>query len=85
MFKKDQLGVFDWIGYYILMAIPLVNIIVFFVILFGDSNPTLKHMLVAQIVMVIISVILFLTVFNGFLQMFEDFISTYTTAILFIH
>lgn len=67
------------------MAIPLVNIIVFLVVLFGDSNPTLKHMLVAEIFMVIIGVVLILTVFSGFLTMLEDFISTYTTAILLLH
>ncbi len=59
MFKKDQLSVFDWIGYYLLMAIPLVNIIVLILIMFGsESNPTLKSMLWSQVLMSVL-VILF--------------------------
>ncbi|MBN2539908.1 MAG: hypothetical protein JXB08_00125 [Bacilli bacterium] len=55
MFQKDQLSVFDWIGYYILMAIPLVNIIVLLVIMFSsNSNETLRNMLWSQVLLVVL-------------------------------
>ncbi len=64
MFEKDQLGVGDWIVYYLLMAIPFVNIILFFVIL-GNSNAnqTLKSYMLSGLVMAAVVVILYVTVF----------------------
>ena len=64
MFEKDQLGVGDWIVYYLLMAIPFVNIILFFVILVNsNANQTLKSFMLAGLVMAAVVVILYVTVF----------------------
>lgn len=57
MFSRNEVSVFGWIMFYIMMAIPLVNIIFWIVLLFGSStNKTLKNLLVAQIVAVIVVV-----------------------------
>lgn len=62
MFQKEQLSVVDWWIFYILMIIPLINIIFFFVILLsGNTNKTLKNYLLAGIIpiVLIIGLILF--------------------------
>jgi hypothetical protein len=68
MFEKDQLSVGDWIVYYLIMAIPLVNLIMFFVIL-GNSNAnkTLKSFMLAGLVLGSVVVILYFTIFASIL------------------
>ena len=52
MFKNKDMSVFDWLIYYVLMAIPLINIIVFLVILFSNnSTPSLRNFLLFQLLM----------------------------------
>lgn len=64
MFQKEQLTVLDWWIYFILMVIPLVNIIVFFVVLFNsNTNKTLKNYLLAGIIPVLL--IIGLVIFTG--------------------
>lgn len=63
MFEKDQLGVFDWILFFVLMSIPVVNIIFFIVLLAGgNTNQTLKNYLWAGIVMAVFAIFMVLTV-----------------------
>lgn len=73
MFNKQDLSVGAWIVFWILMAIPLVNIIMFLIILFSsDKNPTLRNMLWAQVVLVVIVIVLFLTILSSFTPMIRD-------------
>ena len=66
IFNNQELSVGAWLVFWILMAIPLVNVIMFLIILFSkDSNKTLKNMLVAMIVNVVIWVLLFWTVLSS--------------------
>lgn len=66
MFQKDQLSVFDWIGYYILMAIPLVNIIVLLIIMFSsNSNDTLRNMLWSQVLLALLVFAAFFFLLGG--------------------
>ncbi len=73
MFNKQDLSVGAWIVFWILMAIPLVNIIMYLIILFSsDKNPTLRNMLWAQIVLVVIGIVLLLTVLSSFTPVIRD-------------
>jgi hypothetical protein len=71
MFEKAQLSVGDWLLFYLIMAVPVVNIIMFFVIIAGtNTNPTLKSYLISGLVLGAISVVLFFTIFASFLSEF---------------
>ena len=59
MFSKKDLSILDWWLFYIIMIIPLVNILVVLVLLFQkDTNKTLKNYLLASILPVVIMIIL---------------------------
>ncbi len=84
MFRQDDMRVFDWIAYWIVMAIPLVNIIVLLYLMFSQgANPSLKSMLWANVVIILLCVGLILGLayftFGGFddlLNSFGDLIDT---------
>jgi len=62
MFSKQHMTVFDWWVYYVLMVIPVVNIIVFIMILLSDkTNKSLKSFVWASILPLIIVVVLLLS------------------------
>jgi len=55
MFTKTDMSIGDWFLYYILQFIPVVNIIVFLVVLFSsNSNKSLKNLLILQIILFIV-------------------------------
>ena len=61
MFHKDELKVMDWVIFWIVMAIPVVNFIVFLILLFSsDTNQTLRNMLKAQILLVLLAIGIFI-------------------------
>lgn len=64
---ERPISVMGWIGYLILFSIPLVNIITWIVVLCASQNKTLKHFIVAQIVMFVIAIIicLFISILGG--------------------
>jgi hypothetical protein len=69
MFEKDQLGVGDWILYYFLMAIPVVNFILFFVILSNANvNQTLKSFMLSGLVISAVVIILYFTIGASYLS-----------------
>jgi hypothetical protein len=69
MFEKDQLSVGDWILYYFLMAIPVVNFILFFVILSNaNANQTLKSFMLSGLVISAVVIILYFTIGASYLS-----------------
>ncbi len=69
MFSKTELTIFDWYIFWMLMAIPVVNIIILLMILFSsETNPTLQSMIWAQVVLAILITILFMTVFQPYVS-----------------
>ncbi|MGD9910607.1 MAG: hypothetical protein AB7U79_08425 [Candidatus Izemoplasmatales bacterium] len=76
MFQKEYMGVFDWFAFWILMLIPVVNIVVILMILFSsNSNDTLRNMLFAEITLAILVVILFSTSLQPYLREVWGFVS----------
>lgn len=62
MFSKRELRVVDWWIFWLLMAIPIVNIVMFFVLLLsGSTNKSLKNYLLALILPVILMIILLIS------------------------
>ncbi|MDP3131190.1 MAG: hypothetical protein Q8N15_07660 [Bacillota bacterium] len=50
------------------MSIPIVNIVIFFVILFNrDTNLTLRNMLITSLIMMAVSFLLMITLFMPFI------------------
>ena len=61
MFDKKHMTVGSWWLYYILMLIPIVNIIVYIMLLLSPkANPSLKSFLWASLIPIIVFGILFL-------------------------
>lgn len=82
MFQNDDMSVFDWWLYWILMAIPIINVIVWLIILFSSStNRSLKHMLWANVLIVIIVIALFATILAPYWQLILPQIQEYINMI----
>ncbi len=78
MFKKQDLNVGDWIVFWILMVIPVVNVIIFIITLFSaDTNRTLKNMLWGEVILFAVSITLFLTVLAPFIMALWEEIQGY--------
>ena len=55
MFSRNQVSVGGWIMFFIIMGIPVVNLIFWLVLLVSSgTNRTLKNLLIAQILVVIV-------------------------------
>ncbi len=72
-----DVSVLGWIGYLILFAIPVVNIIAMIVVLCSSQNKTLKHFVVAEIVLVVIGIVLWVVLFAALGISLSDFGSNY--------
>jgi len=69
MFQKSDLNVFDWWLFWILMMIPIIDIIVLLIIMFSsDTNPTLRSMIWAHVLLILIVIGLFITILNPYLD-----------------
>jgi len=76
MFSKAELSVLDWYLFWIIMAIPIVNIIVLIIIMLSSqTNETLRSMLWAQAIVAILVTLLFMTVLQPYMRNIWDFIS----------
>ena len=60
MDENQEISMWHWVGYLLLMCIPCVNIILLFVFAFGNTNPNLKNWARAQLIMVAILIVLYL-------------------------
>lgn len=70
MFNREQpMGVMSWLGFHLLMAIPIVNIVLLIVLLFHpDTNHSLKNYLLSFIVLLaIVGIIVLIILIIGFL------------------
>jgi len=64
MFSKNHMTIGSWWVFFIVMAIPLVNVVMFFVLLLsGDTNRSLKNYLLA-IVLPVFLIFIFVFVFG---------------------
>lgn len=55
MFTNKDMSVADWFLYYVLQFIPVVNIIIFLMVLFSsNSNKSLKNLLILQVILFIV-------------------------------
>ncbi|MFP4286851.1 MAG: hypothetical protein ACLFRI_04055 [Candidatus Izemoplasmataceae bacterium] len=58
MFQKAQLSVLDWLLFWVIAAIPVVNVIVIILLLLNPrTNTTFKNYLLSFIVIVIILIV----------------------------
>lgn len=65
MFSKNHMTIGSWWLFFLLMALPLVNVVMFFVLLLsGDTNRSLKNYLLAIVLPFFI--LFFLMIFFGF-------------------
>ncbi|MEC9485710.1 MAG: hypothetical protein UMR38_07525 [Candidatus Izemoplasma sp.] len=66
MFSKRHMTVVDWWIFFLFMAIPLVNIVVFILLLLSSgTNKSLKNYLLALILPILIVIALFATGIMG--------------------
>jgi len=64
MFSKSHMTIGSWWVFFLVMAIPLVNVVMFFVLLLsGDTNRSLKNYLLA-IVLPFFLIFVFVFVFG---------------------
>ncbi len=57
MFEQRPMRVGDWFLYHLLMVIPLVNIIMYFVLLLStQTNRSLKSLMIFQLIIILIFV-----------------------------
>jgi len=76
MFSRSDMTVMDWYLFWILMAIPFVNIIVLILIMLSPgTNGTLRSMLWAQAILAILVTILFMTVLQPYMRNIWDFLT----------
>lgn len=79
MFISKELTVSDWFLYHILMLMPGVNVIVFFIALLSSStNKTLRNMLIVELVfnLIIVTLVYFLFL-DEFLIIIDTVINLY--------
>ena len=59
MFNKDQVSVVEWITLFILLAIPIVNVLFIFYILFNKRvSKTITNLLYALLIVLLVFVLL---------------------------
>lgn len=62
--RKDEVTIFDWLIVFIILTIPLVNLIVIIILALGNFNQSLKNFAKALIFFLIFGLLL-LTYFYG--------------------
>ena len=78
MFKKDPLSMGDWFLYYLLMAVPIVNIIIWIMVLADrENNETLRNMEKLSLVMGLIVVVVFILALGSILPIIEQYMGSF--------
>lgn len=58
MFQQEDVSVGAWFVFSLLSAIPIVNVVMWLVLLLGaDTNKSLKNLLVYQLIMVVVAIV----------------------------
>lgn len=58
----DEISIGTWIGIFLVLAIPLVNIIALFFFAYGNNSETLKNFAKAQLILVGIGLVLLILI-----------------------
>ena len=78
MFKKDQLSMGDWFLYYLLMAVPIVDIIIWIMVLVDkDNNETLRNMEKLSLVMGLIVMVIFFLAWGSILPIIQQYLGSF--------
>lgn len=72
MFSKKDVGIGDWLVFWFLMAIPFVNVLVWLVLLLSSgTNKSIKNLLFAQVVVVILAIGIFMVFGAAIMSMID--------------
>lgn len=78
MFKKDQLSMGDWFLYNLLMAIPIVNIIIWIMVLVDrDNNETLRNLEKLGLLFGIIGVVIVVLAWGSILPIIQQYMGSF--------
>lgn len=59
MFSRQDMGIFAWYMFFIISAVPVVNLLFWLILLFSrDTNRSLKNLLLGQLILGIVVVVL---------------------------
>ena len=78
MYQREHMTIGDWIGYFIFMLMPGVNIIVWIMLMRSkDTNKSLKSFMIAQFVILIMLAIAAFVFGTGLMASSDLFPETY--------
>lgn len=78
MYQRKDLTIGDWIGYHIFMLMPVINVIVWVMLIRNkDTNKTLKSFMVAQFIILLIFVIAAFVFGSAIMALSEELPTTY--------
>ena len=78
--KKSTVSVMSWIGTILLSAIPLVNLIMWFVWAFTSRTRSRKNYAIASLILVLVSIILAVVLAIFFGQVISQWALTYFSS-----
>lgn len=74
MFTNKDMSVLDWLLFYLLSAIPFVNLGMFLIVLFSSGvNKSLKNLLILQVMIVLMAIAVIYLLFPELLLWIELF------------
>ena len=69
MFQSNQMSIGDWFIYHILLVIPIVNIIVFIMLITNPkTNPSLRNLMLMQLIIFVIAIVIFIGALGSLMQ-----------------
>jgi len=78
MYQREHLSVGDWIGYFIFMLMPGINVIVWIMLIRSkDTNKSLKSFMIAQFVIVALLIVAAFVFGSAIMALSEELPSSY--------
>lgn len=78
MYQREHLTIGDWIGYFIFMLMPGINIIVWIMLIrSNDTNKSLKSFMIAQFVILLMFIIVAFVFGSALMALSEELPSSY--------